>query len=131
MKFDKSSHKFFKNWQIKILCFVFALFIYAFVAFESDGERVVTMPLEIIMPDGYKPASLIPESASVIIRGSEKQIYLVDVNRVRLYADFSEVHDKGVASANITVDYSELMDYINFTDISIFTKPSVIKIYFE
>lgn len=131
MKFEKTSAGFFKNWQVKILCLIFAIFIYAFVTFESAGERVVSIPLEIIMPEGYVAASNVPDSASVVIRGSEKQIYLVDVSRVKLSADFSDIHDKGVASAAISIDYSELMDYINFTDISIFTRPSVVKVYFE
>lgn len=131
MKFDKTSGRFFRNWQVKILCFIFAVFIYAMVAFESMGERTVTMPLSIVMPEGYEPTSLVPETASVVIRGSEKQIYLVDVSRVKLYADFSDVHESGVASAAVNVDYTDLLDYIGFTDISIFTKPSVIKIYFE
>lgn len=131
MKFDKTSGRLFRDWQVKILCLIFAAFIYIMVAFESQGERVVTMPLEIIMPQGYQPTSIVPETASVVVRGSEKQIYLVDMSRVKLYADFSDVQSSGVASAAVNVDYTELLDYIGFTDISIFTRPSVIKIYFE
>ncbi len=131
MKFEKASAGILKNWQVKILCLLFAIFIYAFVVFEAEGERVVTMPLQIVMPKGYVPTSIVPESASVVIKGSEKQIYLLDVSKVKLFADFSDVHDKGVASAVVTADYSELKDYINLSEISIFTKPSVIKIYFE
>lgn len=126
-----SKNGFFSNWQIGVLCFLFAILVYFIMAYAVDSRREISLPLQIQMPSGYQPSSVVPQTAKVVIVGSEDKIYMIDASKIKLYADFSDVKDKGVASAVVRVDCSGLMDYLDITGISVFSKPSVVKIYFE
>lgn len=131
MKYSKNSKQTFINWKALILCFLFAIVVSVIINFSGQMERHVSMPLEIIMPDGVGPTSIVPSNADVVIKGSEKQIYMVKTDKLKLFADFSDVKNQGVATAAVQIDYSDLLDYIDTSEVSIFTKPSIIKIYFE
>ena len=122
---------FFSDWQVKILCLIVAVLVYFSFSFGIPSERKVTMPLNIMLPEGLEVTSNMPESVDVIVRGNEKQIYMVDVSRIKLYADFTDVKNEGVASVPVVIDYSELLDFISITDLTIYTDPSLIKLYFE
>lgn len=121
----------FANWQVKIICFVVALFIYIIVAYGIQTRRTITLPLEVVMPEGYKAVSVVPESADLVISGSENVIYLFDAQEFRLKADFSNVSNEGVASVPVTFEADELASHIDLTAMTIYTNPSFIKVYFE
>jgi len=127
----KSTNGFFSDWQIKTVCLILAVLIYVVFYLGIPSERKISMPLEIILPNDMTVTSLIPSTADLIVSGNEKQIYMVDVSRVKLYADFSNVHSEGVASVPVTIDYSDLLDFIDITDVSIKADPSFVKLYFE
>lgn len=131
MKHKSSSNGFFSNWQVKIVCLILAVLIYFAFAVGMPGERKIKMPLNLILPEGFNVTSLIPSDAEVVIRGEEGKIYMVDVNRIKLVADFSDVKTAGVASVPVVIDYQELLDYIDVTDLTIYTNPANIKLYFE
>lgn len=131
MKHKKNSNGIFYNWQIKCLCLLFAVLVYFTLSYSMSGERSVTLPLKVELPKDLSVTSLIPETADVVIRGDERQIYMVDLNRVTLSADFSGVTDTGIAAVPVKIDYSDLLDYIDITDVTLYTRPSVVKLYFE
>lgn len=126
-----NSNGFFANWQIKIICLLVACLVFFCFELGMPGERKITMPLDVIFPENLEVTSLIPETVDVVVRGNEKQIYMVDVSRIKVYADFSSVKSAGVASAPVTIDYTDLLDYISISDLTIYTDPSIVKLYFE
>lgn len=126
-----SSNGFFRDWKIKVLCLILAALVFFAFSNGMPRERRITMPLNIILPEGLEVTSLIPETADIVIRGDEGKIYMVDVDRVKLYADFSNVKSDGVASVPVTIDYSDLLDFISTTDLTIYADPSIVKLYFE
>lgn len=122
---------FLTKWKICTLCFLFALALYIAVYFSGSAEREIAMPLEVILPEGFEASSLLPTEATVVIKGRERQIYMLDVSRLRLFADFSRVDRKGVAAVPVMIDYADMLNYVNLSDLSIFTNPAIVKIYFE
>lgn len=121
----------FRNWQIKILCFVIAVCVIFVARFGLQTKRVITMPLEVTLPESYSATSVIPTQAELVITGTEDVIYLLDASVFSLSADFSDVGKSGVSSATVTIDMSELASYVDLSKVSIHTEPSFVRIYFE
>lgn len=126
-----SSKSVFSNWQVKILCFIAAVFVYVVVAFGIQERRTVTLPLKVIMPEGFVPTSVVPSEADIIISGSEEVIYMIEISNYSLSVDFSRVNSEGVASAPIDINNGDLDSYVNLSGVNVYTNPSYVKIYFE
>lgn len=133
MKRSKSSSNegFFSNWQVKILCFVFAVLVFVMVYYTGMETRRVSLPLDVILPENYEAVSVIPESSTLLVMGDGEDIYLINPDSVRLYADFSEVSRSGIAVVPVQVDYESLEDYIDLSDVYFRSSPLFVRIYFE
>jgi len=131
MKHKKNQNNLFANWRAMTLCLFLAVLVYLAFAYGMPAERRVSMPLNVLLPENLKVTSLIPTSADIVVTGNEKQIYMLDLSRIKLYADFSEIQNVGVASVAVTIDYTDLVDYINMMDLTIEADPSIIKLFFE
>lgn len=127
----KNSNGFFYDWKIKVVCLLTAILVFFCFSIGIPGERKISMPLNIELPSGLKVTSLIPETADVVIRGDEGKIYMIDVSRIKLIADFTDVKSEGVASVPVTIDYTDLLEYIGINDLTIYTEPAIVKLYFE
>jgi len=121
----------FSNWQIKILSFIVAVMTVFIFYYNGQQSRKVVLPLEIILPEGFVPTSNLPQSAELVIKGSEQQIYMFDPEEFSLVADFSKVKEEGVASVLIEVKTSESVNKLNLMDITFYASPAWVKIYFE
>lgn len=131
MKHKKNKKKSIADWRAMVLSLILAVLVFLAFSNGMPGERRITLPLSVILPDNLKVTSLIPSSAELVISGNEKQIYMIDISKVKLYADFSTIKNPGIASVAVTIDYTELMDYVDVVDISITTDPGIVKLYFE
>ena len=128
---SKILQKVFYNWQIKILCFIFAVLVYFVLVFSIQTERTVTLPVSVTMPEMYRAESNVPSTVSLVLQGTEDQIYLIDVSEISLSADFSYVNREGVSYATVNIDTRGLEDHVDLSKIHIFTKPSQLKVYFS
>ncbi|MCQ2398384.1 MAG: CdaR family protein [Sphaerochaetaceae bacterium] len=128
---QKNEKKFFKNWQAKVLSLLFAVFLFFMFAYSVQEKRVVDFPLDVIMPQGFRATSIVPEKVQLVLTGSEKEIYMVDVSKISLSADFSGINREGVAAVPVDINYTELLDYLNLTPVSFTTEPEYVKVFFE
>ncbi|MCR5761043.1 MAG: hypothetical protein K6F82_03475 [Sphaerochaetaceae bacterium] len=133
MKRSKSSSNegFFSNWQVKILCFVFAVLVFVMVYYTGMETRRVSLPLDVILPENYEAVSVIPESSTLLVMGDGEDIYLINPDSVRLYADFSAVSRSGIAVVPVQVDYESLEDYVDLSEVYFRSSPLFVRIYFE
>lgn len=131
MSHKKTFQKIFYNWQIKILCFLLAVFAYFFLGLVLQETRTVTLPLNIVMPDGYKADSIVPTDAELTIKGKEEQVYMIDISKVTLTVDFSKVSQEGVSLAAVQINMGSQDEVLDFSELSISTNPSQVKIYFS
>ena len=128
---SKVLQKVFYNWQVKIICFLLAVFIYFVLVFSIQTSRTLTLPLNVTLPAEYQAESIVPDSVELVIQGTEDQIYMIDVSNISVSADFSTVNREGVNYAVVEIDTGELERYIDTSMISIYTKPSQVKVYFK
>ena len=129
MKLNKNLQTILYHWPAKVLSLVFAICIYLFIQYSTIGARVVTIPLDVLLPTGYVAVSLVPESVEVKIRGDEDVIYLVDPNSILASIDFTFVHDEGISSAPIVLVYDE--NVFESGGVSVSPNPSQYRILFN
>ncbi len=120
----------FKNWKVGIVCFILACIVFIVVENASQSERRVVLPVELIMPEDYVASSNLPKEVEIVIKGTEQQIYMVDINRIHLSADFSSPKGEGVYTVPVIVDFKSSDSIIDFSSVSLYTEPSELKIYF-
>ena len=129
------SSKFFQkllyNWQVKIICLLLAVLVYFVLLFSIQSSRSMTLPLTVTLPKDYKAESTIPKSVELVIQGTEDQIFMIDPSMISVSADFSTVNREGVSYAVVEIDAGDLASYIDTTALSIFTRPSQVKVYFS
>ncbi len=128
---SKFFQKLFYNWQAKIICFLLAVLVYFVLVFSIQTSRTMTLPLKVTLPAEYQADSIVPDSVELVIQGTEDRIYMIDVSNISVSADFSTVNHEGVSYAVVNIDTGELEKYIDTSVISIYTKPSQVKVYFS
>ncbi len=128
---SKFLQKLLYNWQVKIICLLLAVLVYFVLLFSIQSSRSMTLPLKVTLPDGYKAESTIPKSVELVIQGTEDQIFMIDPAKISVSADFTTVNREGVNYAVVEIDTGDLSSYIDTTALSIFTRPSQVKIYFS
>ncbi len=128
---SKFLQKLLYNWQVKIICLLLAVLVYLVLLFSIQSSRSMTLPLKVTLPDGYKAESTIPKSVELVIQGTEDQIFMIDPAKISVSADFTTVNREGVNYAVVEIDTGELTSYIDTTALSIFTRPSQVKIFFS
>ena len=128
---SKLMQKLLYNWQVKIICLLLAVLVYFVLLFSIQSSRSMTLPLSVTLPENYKAESTIPKSVELVIQGTEDQIFMIDPSMISVSADFSTVNREGVNYAVVEIDAGDLASYIDTTALSIFTRPSQVKIYFS
>ena len=128
---SKFYQKLLYNWQVKIICLLLAVLVYFVLLFSIQSSRSMTLPLSVTLPKDYKAESTIPKSVELVIQGTEDQIFMIDPSMISVSADFSTVNREGVSYAVVEIDAGDLASYIDTTALSIFTRPSQVKVYFS
>ena len=128
---SKFFQKLLYNWQVKIICLLLAVLVYFVLLFSIQSSRSMTLPLSVTLPKDYKAESTIPRSVELVIQGTEDQIFMIDPSMISVSADFSTVNREGVSYAVVEIDAGDLASYIDTTALSIFTRPSQVKVYFS
>ena len=129
MKQNKVFASVLSNWIPKILSLLNAIFIVLSVKYFNIHDRVVTLPLEVALPEGMNPQSLVPDTVEVAITGPDSIIYLVNPDEIKAYADFSDVVDEGIARVPVMLEYDH--DIFTSDGLSISATPSTVRILFE
>lgn len=129
MKLNKSFQSLLFNWPAKMLSLVFALLVYLFITYSTLGSRVVTIPLQVKLPENMVAESLVPTSVQVNIRGDEDIIYLVDPHAIEASLDYSYVKEAGIATSVVVLTYEQQV--FNNAGISLVANPSDYRILFS
>ena len=128
---SKFFQKMFYNWQVKILCLLFAILVYFVLVFTIQAERKVTLPVSVNLPELYHAESNVPQTVNLVIQGTEDQIYMIDVSKISLSAEFSTVNREGVNYAVVQIDTNDLEDHVDMSSLHLYTIPSQLKVYFS
>ena len=126
---SKAVSSILQNWIPKIFSFLTALFIVLAVRFMNVNDRVVTLPLDVILPSDYQAASLVPDTVDAVITGSDSIIYLVDPSEITATADFSQVDGPGIVRVPVSLEYRD--DVYTRDGLVVSARPSSVRILFE
>ena len=118
-----------QNWIPKIFSLLIALFIVLAVRFMNVNDRVVTLPLNVLLPEGYEAVSLVPDTVEAVITGPDSIIYLVDPSEISASADFSSVSGSGIARLPVMLAYQE--NIYTRDGLVVSARPSSVRILFE
>lgn len=129
MKQNKVLSSILSNWIPKILSLLLAMFIVLSVRIFNINDRVVILPLEVALPEGLEPASLVPDTVEVAITGPDSIIYLVNPDEIKAYADFSLIEEPGIARVPVMLEYDH--DIFTSDGLDISASPSTVRILFE
>lgn len=70
------------NYKVKLITFLFAVFIWFFVITENEYEQVIEVPVSVVnIPDGQVVLNDIPEMAKVKVHGSGKALIALSLSR--------------------------------------------------
>ena len=119
----------FQNWIQKVFSILVALFLVVTMRFMNVNDRVVTLPLHVILPDSYNAVSLVPETIDAVITGPDSIIYLVDPSAITATADFSSVDAPGIVRVPVSLDYRD--DVYTRDGLVVSSRPSTVRILFE
>lgn len=128
MKRNKSFQNLIYDWPAKTLSLVFAIGIYLFIQYSTIGARVVTIPLQVKLPESYSAESLVPNSVDISIKGNDDIIYLIDPDYITASIDFSFVEKPGIAAAPVVLDYEE--NVFNNGGVFVSAEPAQFRILF-
>ncbi len=129
MKQSKLVSTLVTNWIPKVFSFLIALFIVIAVRFLNINDRVVTIPLNVDLPEDFIAVSLVPDTVDVVITGADSVIYLVNPENITAVADFSEVSDSGIVRVPVKLEYNE--DIFTSDGLTVSARPSSVRILFE
>ena len=129
MKQNKVLSSILSNWIPKILSLLLAMFIVLSVRIFNINDRVVILPLEVALPEGLEPASLVPDTVEVAITGPDSIIYLVNPDEIKAYADFSLIDEPGIARVPVMLEYDH--DIFTSDGLAVSASPSTVRILFE
>lgn len=129
MKQSKLLSGILQNWVAKVFSFIIALAIVVSVRFLNVNDRVVTVPLDVTLPESYRAASLVPDTVDIVITGSDSIIYLVDPEGIEASADFSAVDGAGIVRVPVGLSYPD--DIYTRDGLTVCARPSSVRILFE
>lgn len=128
MKPNKLLRTLLEDWPIKVFSLLLAISIFLVVNYATLDSRIVEIPLQVIVPQGYEATSNIPESVTLHIKTDERYIGMIDPSAIQAIADFSRVSESGVSSVPVLlVAESSFVDI----EVSFTTDPDIVRVFFQ
>ncbi|MFA5513359.1 MAG: hypothetical protein WDA17_00380 [Sphaerochaetaceae bacterium] len=115
------------NWTVKVFSLLLAIGIFFVVNYATVDQKVIEIPLQIVMPQDYEAISTVPPNVNLIIRSDPRYTRLVDPYDFKAKVDFSFVQSDGVSSSPVLLTSDS-----NYKSMNLFftTDPEIIRIYF-
>lgn len=128
-KANQLAEKLLKNWPVKIICFIFAVFLYIFHQSVMVEKRSFVIPLEIVQDGIVMPVGDYSKNVTVIVRANTEEITSVHTSQIKAYVNLNNITKSGEYSLPVNISLSEeLMVYDPF---EIKVKPESVKINVE
>ena len=89
------------RWPIKVLCLAIAIVLYILFRVNTLTERTLTIPLEVITPEGFVVSSEYARSVNVTLRGEEDDIAGILPEDVEAFVNLSPFPEEGEFSLSV------------------------------
>jgi hypothetical protein len=92
------------NWPAKVVALAAAVLLVVFNDVARLEERFFSVPLELVLDEGYVPGSPYPANVRVRLRGNSDGVFQVLEEDVRAYVDLSEHQSEGVYKGPVEIE---------------------------
>ena len=106
MKIRKIIERLLNNWPAKVLSFALAVLLVYFYKINTTEERFLSIPLEVSMGSSFTASERYPTHVRISLRGSEENIFMVEEDDLKAYADFSRHREKGIYREPVIIERS-------------------------
>jgi hypothetical protein len=92
------------DWPAKVLSLAAALLLFFFYRLNRLEDRYLSVPLAVTMNEEYAPASQIPRSVRISLRGESNALFSVQEDDVRASLDLSAYRSEGIFRAPVLIE---------------------------
>ena len=119
MKAKQLFEKLIENWQIKAICFVIALFLYAVYQNQSVDRKVFSVPLSVESKNGFVSVEPHPRTVAVSVKGKAEELAQVRESDLTAYLDLSYVSHDGRYDFPVLLTLSDSASVLNPLEIKV------------
>jgi len=139
MKILNRKGSFFKDWSVKMLCLVCAIVLYFMIGYVSFAQRIVEIPLDLRLPQGYSSQNILPSTITLKMEGENSIIYLIAPNEIQAICDFSKVpenileesiENKEPLEAKVNLIYDTGIIKVG-SELTFTVEPDIVKVLFK
>lgn len=113
MKAKQLFDKLIENWQVKAVCFVISIFLYAIYQNQSIDKKVFSVPLMLESKNGFVSIEPYPRTVAVSARGKAEELAQVRESDLRAYLDLSYVSRDGSYDFPVLITLSDSASVLN------------------
>ncbi|MDF1569040.1 MAG: CdaR family protein [Spirochaetaceae bacterium] len=84
-----------ERWPIKILCIALAVILYILFRVNTLTERQMTLPLQVLTPEGFVVSSDYPRSVNVTVRGEQDDVEGILPDDIEAFVDLVPYPEEG------------------------------------
>lgn len=84
-----------RRWPIKIVCVSLAVVLYILFKVNTLTERQISVPLEVLTPEGFIVSSEYPRSINVTLRGEDDEIKDILSDDIAAFANLARFTEEG------------------------------------
>ena len=129
MKANQLAEKIFKNWPVKLICFVLAILLYVFHRSAMVDKRSFVLPLEVVQDGIVMPVGNYPKNVTVIVRANTEEITSVHASQITAYVNINNISKGGEYTLPVNVSITD--DLLRYDPFEIKVKPETIKLDVE
>jgi len=85
----------FHRWPIKIVCVALAIVLYTLFRSNTLKERQITVPLQVLTPEGFVASSEYPNAVNVVLRGNEDDLKGILEEDIEAYINLTLYPEEG------------------------------------
>ena len=94
----------FNMWHIKAISLLAAIGIVLLNNITTLQERIITVPLEVVMPQNYVPSAELARSVQVNLRGEGDEIVAIISEDIRAFVDLRQYQTVGTVNASVQLE---------------------------
>lgn len=126
---NKITEKLLKNWIVKVICLVLALFLYLFYQSTLTEKKIFIIPLEIIEDGSVMHVGNIEKKVSVEVRTDKDEMIKIQNSDLRASINLDSLYENGSHEIPVNIDFSEKI--MSFNTLEIRIKPEKVNVHVE
>jgi YbbR domain-containing protein len=117
------------DWPVKVLALAAAVLFFFFVQFLQVEQRSITVRPEVEIPAIFQVDQSYVNDVKLTLRGSERDIYYIKPEDLRVILDLSQVEQPGLHTVSINIEKSSIFNRLQ--DVEIIPTPEQMTIYIQ